>query len=104
MKSDSIWKPVLRRCLQAVLFAWSTAVDDELVARLIAASTEHAAKAADLHAQLESAKAENERLFTDNARLVKLIDCGDWGETRAQTLSRYSCFKTDHSFLIQAAL
>ena len=71
----------MQRCQQQVLFAWSTLVDDEHVTRLITASEEQAARAADLHAQLEKAKAENERLFTDNARLVKLIDCGEWGRS-----------------------
>lgn len=70
------------RCLQAVLAAWSTAVDDEHVARLIAAKEEQSAAALDLQSALEKARAENERMFRDNARLVRLIDSGDWGRAR----------------------
>lgn len=70
------------RSLKAVLCAWSIAVDDEHVARLIKAKEELVAKAGDLQDRLEKATAENEHLFRDNARLVRLIDSGDWGRAR----------------------
>ena len=69
-----------------MLAAWSTAVDDEHVARLITAKEEQSAKAKELHAALDKATAENERLFKDNARLVRLIDSGDWGRARVLEL------------------
>lgn len=69
-----------------MLAAWSTAVDDEHVARLIVAKEEQSAKAKELHAALDKATAENERLFKDNARLVRLIDSGDWGRARVLEL------------------
>ncbi|BDA44517.1 hypothetical protein COCOBI_05-7040 [Coccomyxa sp. Obi] len=74
------------RALRAVLAAWSIAVDDEHVARLIAAKEEQTEKALDLQAALEKARSENERMFRDNARLVRLIDSGDWGRARVLEL------------------
>lgn len=87
MRDTSVHSHVFAcRCLQAVLAAWSTVADDENVARLLAAKEEQLARAEKLQAALEKAKAENERMFKDNARLVRLIDSGDWGRARVVEL------------------
>jgi hypothetical protein len=61
-------------------------VDDAHVIKVLSENEELAQQAAALRLSLGSAREENQRLFSDNARLVRIIDSGDWGRARVAEL------------------
>lgn len=72
--------------MHAVLNAWSAVVDDERVIGLLAEREALSKQVEDLAGSLSKAREENERLFRDNAHLVRIIDSGDWGSARIAEL------------------